>query len=246
MSESAIAEADSRGRIGARHRTAGPPLGQAGGQFSVLAVRLTDVLIRVVQQIKIVLVFFQGQQDGERLPVRVHDVPRAALAQRVGGVVCRVLAHGSGLLCARILGRIVAGNHPGLILPYSWGRGKLDHFTAHRLRFVAQVQSTVELNEHQGSAIRGALFYALRNRFCGLSRGGTRDDQQVAVCAACPLVATCPVATLVSTLKPESGRGRDVPRPYTIQPPVENEGWRMENGRWRMEAGERMEFGLTL
>jgi hypothetical protein len=42
---------------------------------------------------------------------------------------------------------------------------------------VAQVQSTVELNEHQGSAIRGALFHALRDRFCGLSRGGTRGNQ---------------------------------------------------------------------
>jgi len=122
----------------------------------------------------------------------------------------------------------------------------MEHFTAHCLRFVTEAQDTIELNEHQGSAIRGALFHALRNRFCGLSRGGARDDQQVAECAACPLVATCPVATLVSTLKPESGRGRDVPRPYTIQPPVENGEWRMENGRWRMEAGERMEFGLTL
>ena len=53
----------------------------------------------------------------------------------------------------------------------------MDHSTAHRLRFVAQVQSTVELNEHQGLAIRGALFHALRDRFCGLSRGGTRGNQ---------------------------------------------------------------------
>ena len=136
----------------------------------------------------------------------------------------------------------------------------MEHFTAHCLRFVTEAQETIELNEHQGSAIRGALFHALRNRFCGLSRGGARDDRQVAECAACPLVATCPVATLVSTLKPESGRGRDVPRPYTIQPPVENAGYRMEDEEWRMEkgggrrenggrrmeAGERMEFGLTL
>ncbi len=42
----------------------------------------------------------------------------------------------------------------------------MHHFTAHRLRFVAEVQTPVELNEHQGSAIRGALFHALRNRFC--------------------------------------------------------------------------------
>ena len=88
-------------------------------------------------------------------------------------------------------------------------------FTAHRLRFATEVQHTIELNEHQGSAIRGALFHALRNRFCG--------NQEAGECAACPLVATCPVATLVSTLRPGSRRGRDVPRPYTVQPPVGNQ-----------------------
>jgi hypothetical protein len=119
----------------------------------------------------------------------------------------------------------------------------LDHFTAHRLRFVTEVQDTIELNEHQGSAIRGALFHALRDRFCGNKEAGE--------CAVCPLVATCPVATLVSTLKTESPRGRDVPRPYTIQPPVRGEGWRMKDGGalhspFSVLPGERFEFGLTL
>ena len=66
----------------------------------------------------------------------------------------------------------------------------MNHFTAHRLRFVTEVQHTIELNEHQGSAIRGALFHALRNRFCG--------NREAGECAACPLVATCPVATVTS------------------------------------------------
>jgi len=135
-------------------------------------------------------------------------------------------------------------------------------FTAHRLRFITEAQSTIELNEHQGSAIRGSLFHALRNRFCG--------NQKAQECAACPLVATCPVATLVSTLRPESGRGRDVPRPYTVQPPILNSERRMANGEsedasepgdgalghpfedergrlfFHYEPGERFEFGLTL
>jgi hypothetical protein len=119
----------------------------------------------------------------------------------------------------------------------------LDHFTAHRLCFVTEVQDTIELNEHQGSAIRGVLFHALRGRFCGY-----REARE---CAACPLVATCPVATLVSTLKAESPRGRDVPRPYTVQPPLpgrsghlsEDEGGRMF---FRYQPGEQFEFGLTL
>ena len=114
-------------------------------------------------------------------------------------------------------------------------------FTAHRLRFITEVQTPVELNEHQGSAIRGALFYALRNRFC--------MNREAEECAGCPLVAPCPVAFLVSTLQPESDRGRDIPRPFTIQPPLPGSGHPLERaGRlfFRYEPGEPLEFGLTL
>jgi len=119
----------------------------------------------------------------------------------------------------------------------------MNHFTAHRLHFATEVQATIELNEHQGSAIRGSLFHALRNRFCG--------NREAGECAACPLVATCPVATLVSTLRPQSGRGRDVPRPYTVQPPLpgrDGHPFELPDGRivFRYEPGERLEFGLTL
>jgi hypothetical protein len=128
----------------------------------------------------------------------------------------------------------------------------MENFVAHRLRLVAEAQSTIELNEHQGSAIRGSLFHALRNRFC--------MNREAGECAACPLAASCPVATLVSTLKPESGRGRDVPRPYTIQPPIGSESANqriggsagqpveLPDGRmvFRYAPGERFEFGLTL
>jgi len=114
-------------------------------------------------------------------------------------------------------------------------------FTAHRLRFVVEARGIVELNEHQGSAIRGALFHALRNRFCG--------NREAAECALCPLVATCPVAFLVSTLDPQSERGRDVPRPFTIQPPLPHSSDPVErDGQFvfRYGPGETLEFGLTL
>ena len=119
----------------------------------------------------------------------------------------------------------------------------MNHFTAHRLRFLAEAQSAIELNEHQGSAIRGALFHALRNRFCG--------NREAGECAACPLVATCPVAALVSTLRPGSARGRDVPRPYTLQPPLPGRGGHLfetPHGRcfFRYRPAEPFEFGLTL
>lgn len=114
-------------------------------------------------------------------------------------------------------------------------------FTAHRLRFVAEVRTPVELNEHQGSAIRGALFHALWNRFCA--------NQEAGECSRCPLVATCPVAFLVSTMDPANDRGRDIPRPFTIQPPLPGSGhpvWRGERLAFRYEPGESLEFGLTL
>jgi len=119
----------------------------------------------------------------------------------------------------------------------------MDSFTAHRLRFVTEAQGVIELNEHQGSAIRGALFHALRNRFCG--------NRQARECDSCPLVTTCPVAMLVSTLNPQSGRGRNVPRPYTVQPPLPGRGGyptALPDGRvvFRYRPGERFEFGLTL
>ena len=127
----------------------------------------------------------------------------------------------------------------------------MDHFTAHRLRFLAKVQSTIELNEHQGSAIRGALFHSLRRRFCGLSRGPTGRTRDAPDCAICPLVATCPVATLVSTLRPRAERGQDVPRPYTVQPPLLPTGGHLVEFAgsptiYRYKCGARLEFGLTL
>ena len=104
------------------------------------------------------------------------------------------------------------------------------HLTAHRLEVTLEALTPVELNEHQGASLRGALYGALRERFCA--------QKQVAGCAACVLVAGCPVATLVSTLDAQAERGRDVPRPYVIEPP--------RDGRTRLAPGECLTFGLTL
>lgn len=70
----------------------------------------------------------------------------------------------------------------------------MHHFTVQRLRFVVEAREPIELNEHQGSAIRGAIFHALLDRFC--------TNREARECAACSLVAASPVAFLVSTLDP--------------------------------------------
>ncbi|MGC9400731.1 MAG: CRISPR system precrRNA processing endoribonuclease RAMP protein Cas6 [Anaerolineae bacterium] len=120
----------------------------------------------------------------------------------------------------------------------------MQHFKAHRLHFVTKVQTTIELNEHQGSALRGAFYHALRRKFCHFSY-----DREL-YCARCSLVTTCPVATLVSTMDPGHERGRDRPRPYTVQPPLPGSGhpWEWRDGRvtFRYEPGETLSFGLTL
>jgi hypothetical protein len=128
----------------------------------------------------------------------------------------------------------------------------VQNFSAHRLRFVTEAQSTIELNEHQGSALRGALFWALRHKFCAFAH--QRDAECApAQGAACALAPTCPVARLVSTLDTRHPRGRDRPRPYTIQPPIQNSPFAGQpcehpDGRvtFRYEPGETLTFGLTL
>jgi hypothetical protein len=120
----------------------------------------------------------------------------------------------------------------------------MQHFKAHRLHFVTEVQTTVELNEHQGSALRGAFYHALRRKFCHFSH-----DREMH-CERCSLVSTCPVAALVSTLDPGHQRGRNRPRPYAIQPPFPGSGhpWEWNDGRvtFRYEPRETLVFGLTL
>ncbi|MER3513305.1 MAG: hypothetical protein C4310_01940 [Chloroflexota bacterium] len=106
----------------------------------------------------------------------------------------------------------------------------MDHFTAHHLHVEVEVTAPLVLNPHKGSSLRGGLFHALWNRFC--------MNKDALVCAECPLVATCPVALLVSTLRPDSERGRDVPRPNAIRPPLDP--------TTRYQPGDRFAFGLTL
>jgi len=111
----------------------------------------------------------------------------------------------------------------------------MEHFTAHRLVFECEVVTPLRLNPHTGSAIRGAFYHALRNGFCAFARDRDAQDAQ---CARCALAATCPVAFLVSTLDEKSDRGANVPRPYTIQPPLD--------GKTDYAPGETLTFGLTM
>ncbi len=83
----------------------------------------------------------------------------------------------------------------------------------HHLRFTAVATAPLELDQHSGAAIRGALTSALWERFC--------TNKGAPTCAACPLVRVCPVAALVAPLREDDQPGGDQrPRPYVIRPPL--------------------------
>lgn len=104
--------------------------------------------------------------------------------------------------------------------------------TAFCLHFTAEVQTPLALGEHKGAAIRGALVQAMR-RFCA------RSIEEQPDCADCLVRPACPVAELIATARPDERRGRDAPRPYTIEPPLQPE-------KLNYEPGERLTFGFTL
>jgi hypothetical protein len=102
---------------------------------------------------------------------------------------------------------------------------------AYRFRYrVLPGGSPVVLNRHKGSALRGALFNSLRQVGC------SRRD--LPTCHNCPLVKVCPVSSLLATVDDESERGADVPRPFAIQPPLDDKNV--------YQPDDDLEFGLTL
>jgi len=103
----------------------------------------------------------------------------------------------------------------------------MSEFTAHHLRFILKAETPLELPLYKGSALRGALFSALKAHYCP------------APSAPDPLHSTlCPVCWLMAREDPHAERGKDVPRPYTIKPPLRP--WT------RLEPGEEFAFGITL
>jgi hypothetical protein len=109
--------------------------------------------------------------------------------------------------------------------------------SAYHLRYTIQATEALELEQHPGSALRGALFQALLKRFC--------VNQDAPECASCPLVQSCPVSALVAPLRDEHPRGRDLPRPFVVRPPLIAAAAPEAEGL-RLEPGQQVTFGLTL
>ncbi|MHB1006509.1 MAG: CRISPR system precrRNA processing endoribonuclease RAMP protein Cas6 [Chloroflexota bacterium] len=111
----------------------------------------------------------------------------------------------------------------------------MSQFTAHVLLFEARVERPIHLGEHPGAAIRGALFHALRGR---PERPGFCIEPPRPHCRGCAALAGCPVSFLLATVDVDGRRGSDVPRPYTMEPPLDTRGY--------YTPGERFTFGLTV
>lgn len=106
----------------------------------------------------------------------------------------------------------------------------IEEFTAQTFEFRCVAVEKVVLNEHKGSALRGALFHSLRRAGC--------SHQELKSCHPCPLVSECPVSFLLATVDESSNRGRDVPRPFVINAPLQH--------RNIFEPGDEITFSLTL
>jgi hypothetical protein len=110
-----------------------------------------------------------------------------------------------------------------------------EQFTVHHLRFEVEALTPLVLPAYAGPSIRGALFGALQRHFCPLPATETPGAEHKAI---------CPVCWLMATDKPGYRTGRDVPRPYTVEPLISatQDAWQP----WRFEPGQRFAFGLTL
>lgn len=118
----------------------------------------------------------------------------------------------------------------------------MQNFMLHHLRVESVAETTVLLNEYKGSAIRGALFNALRGPLRPARDGyvGFCMNKEAPSCWDCPLHQGCPVSTLVATLDTsQRGHGRYAPRPYIIRPPL-------DEGKLVYQRGESFTFDFAL
>jgi hypothetical protein len=105
-------------------------------------------------------------------------------------------------------------------------------FMVHHLRFEVEAVTPLALPPPAGPKLRAALYGAL-GLVCPLGGDANAPPEHKAV---------CPVCWLLATEKPGDQRGKDLPRPLTIEPPLELPGI----GDWRLRIGERFSFGLSL
>jgi len=111
----------------------------------------------------------------------------------------------------------------------------MNDLTIHHLWFTVAAVTPLSLPDESGSAIRGALITSLRQHYCpdATLRPVSADARSDAAHRS-----ICPVCWLIAEEDSEATRGRNIPRPYTIEPP--------SGGNRRFEPGQEFSFGMSL
>jgi hypothetical protein len=108
--------------------------------------------------------------------------------------------------------------------------------TAHQLFFDLQALDPLHLHAHNGSALRGMLYRAVAE----LATGDRRAPDL-------SFVPDQAIQRLLATLDEDNPRGKDVPRPYVIEPPSAPPNSPLGVGGGHVLApGETLSFGITL
>ena len=102
--------------------------------------------------------------------------------------------------------------------------------TVQHLRFRVRARESIFFEGEPGAALRGALYEALSRNFCSetfeLVGGSTTHHQE-----------TCPVCWLLAREVPNAQRGQNIPRPLTLQPPLDHQ---------HIPTDKLMTFGVAL
>jgi hypothetical protein len=102
-------------------------------------------------------------------------------------------------------------------------------FTVHHLRFEVEATTPLVLPPPAGPKLRAALYGAL-GMVCPMRGDANAPPEHK---------AACPVCWLLATERPGDRGGKDLPRPVTVEPPLDLR-------RARLQPGERFSFGLSL
>lgn len=99
--------------------------------------------------------------------------------------------------------------------------------TVQHLRFRVRALESIFFEGEPGAALRGALYEALARNFCSEMFGPYTPHHR----------ETCPVCWLLAAEDPLAKRGQNIPRPLTVQPPLNQAHFR---------PNQTMSFGVSL
>lgn len=115
------------------------------------------------------------------------------------------------------------------VFPATDARFLMQGVTVQHLRFQVRADESVYFENEPGAALRGALYEALSRNFCSETFGtATHMPGHSEV---------CPVCWLLAAEDPQARRGQNIPRPLTLQPPLDHV---------HFSRGQMWSFGVSL